>query len=166
MVGLIRDDLVDELIRRVDTFVADAQKPLRCGIGSSVGPNALNSSVREAHEAHDAALTDNRSIVRYETLTSVQYVLKALDADAMSRMIGILDGLRDPNGAPGILMETLRVFLGENGSWAVSARRLNVHRHTLTSRIAQIESLTDLAMDSSDDRAMAWLALRALTHMA
>jgi purine catabolism regulator len=164
LVGLIRDDLIDELIRRVDTFVADAQKPLRCGIGSSVGPKALNSSVLEAHEAHEAALTDNRSIVRYDTLSSVQYVLKALDTDATSRMIRILDGLRDPNGTPGDLMETLRVFLAENGSWSVAARRLNVHRHTLTNRIAHIESLTDLAMDSPDDRALAWLALRALTH--
>lgn len=162
IVGLIRDDLVDELITRVNMFTADAQKSLRCGIGSSVAPDALKASVKEAGEAHDMALKDNRSTVRYETLPSVQYVLKALDVDAISRITRILDSLRDPDGTAGELMETLRVFLGENGSWGVSARRLNVHRHTLTNRIVQIESLTDLSMDSPDDRAVAWLALRAL----
>jgi purine catabolism regulator len=34
----------------------------------------------------------------------------------------------------------------------------------LTSRINRIERLTNLSMASPDDRAIAWLAMRALSH--
>ncbi|TFD12604.1 PucR family transcriptional regulator [Cryobacterium sp. TMT1-21] len=163
-VGLIGDDLVAELVKRVDNFVAEAQTPLRCGIGSKAELNALNITVAEAREAHDIAITSNRSTVRYETLPTVQYLINALDAQAIARIVRTVDSLRNPDGTPGELMETLRIYLAEHGSWGVAARRLDIHRHTLSNRIAQIEHLTGLSMENPDDRAAAWLAMRALRH--
>ncbi|TFC03653.1 PucR family transcriptional regulator [Cryobacterium mannosilyticum] len=163
-VGLIRDDLVTELARRVDNFVAEAQTPLRCGIGSSAALDALNITVGEAREAHDIAVASNCSTVRYETLPTVQYLIGALDSQAIARIVRIVDGLRNPDGTPGELMETLRTYLAEHGALGITARRLGIHRHTLTNRIAQIEKRTGLSMENPDDRAAAWLAMRALGH--
>ena len=161
-VGLIRDDLVTELVRRVDNFVTEAQTPLRCGIGSTAALDSLRISVGEAREAHNIAVASNRSTVRYETLPTVQYLINALDSQAIARIVRIVDGLRNPDGTPSELMETLRIYLAEHGSWGITARRLDIHRHTLTNRIAQIENRTGLSMENPDDRAAAWLAMRAL----
>jgi purine catabolism regulator len=53
------------------------------------------------------------------------------------------------------------VFLSAHGGHRASAARLGIHRQTLVSRIRRVEDLTGLSMDRADDRAAAWLALRA-----
>jgi purine catabolism regulator len=88
-------------------------------------------------------------------------VLSTLDDVSGEELATVLDPLRDPAGAHGELTRTLRVFLSAHGGHRASAARLGIHRQTLVSRIRRVEDLTGLSMDRADDRAAAWLALRA-----
>ena len=56
-------------------------------------------------------------------------------------------------------MPSLEAFLHHNGSWETAARALGVHRHTLRARMARVEELTGLSLDSADNRVLLTLAL-------
>ena len=57
------------------------------------------------------------------------------------------------------LVPSLEAFLHHNGSWETAARALGVHRHTLRARMARVEELTGLSLDSADNRVLLTLAL-------
>ncbi|GAB2662929.1 PucR family transcriptional regulator [Prescottella soli] len=59
------------------------------------------------------------------------------------------------------LVASLRAFLEANGHWESAANALGVHRHTLRSRIAKIESLLDCRLDVARVRAELLLAIIA-----
>ena len=162
MMALIRDDRADMIAELVANYASYEQHPLRCGFGTSVGFAALSRSMAEAHEAHAAAVIDGRSVAVYAALPTVQYVLEHLGPESSAQLASVLDGLRDEHGAHDELTHTLQVYLAEHGSWGVVASRLGIHRQTLTLRMKRIEELTGLSMSSADDRAAAWLAIRAL----
>lgn len=162
LVGFLRDDRVDDLVRRVEDFTAEARMPLRLGLGSPAASDALARTASEARQALDVAVTDGRTVSRYRALPTVALVLDRLDAGDSARLAEALDPLRDERGQHGELTRTLRIYLAEHGSWGVAAEQLGVHRQTLTNRIRQVEELTGLSMGNPDDRTAAWLALRAL----
>ena len=165
LIGVIASELADELMRRVETVASETRAPLRCGLGTVAGPDALARSLAEARQAHDVALAGTRPVVRYSALPTVRYLLDTLGADQSEHLTVLLDGLRDADGRHGPLVETLRVFLAENGAWGVTAARLGVHRQTLSARVRRIEQLTGLSMDDADDRAAAWLAIRVTERL-
>ncbi|MCD5345619.1 helix-turn-helix domain-containing protein [Agromyces sp. H3Y2-19a] len=162
VLGFLRDDHVDAFARRVDEFALDGRAVLRLGLGSSAPGDGLARSAGEARQAHEAAVADARTVVRYRSLPTVAYVLERLDGDGTARIGELLDGLRDDDGAHGELLQTLRVYLAEHGALGTTAATLGVHRQTLASRLARIEERSGLSLSSPDDRAAAWLALRAL----
>ncbi|UOR00605.1 helix-turn-helix domain-containing protein [Leucobacter allii] len=160
--GFVRDDLVAGLAARVREFAPVAGLRVHLGLGSPAPVEALARSAAQAHQALEAALEDGRPAVSYAELPSVARALDAVGDGAQARLTTLLEPLRDAAGAPGELAETLRVYLTEHGAHRASAARLGIHRQTLVSRIRRIEDLTGLAMDRADDRAAAWLALRAI----
>lgn len=162
VLGFLRDDHVDGFARRVEEFLPDGRGVLRLGLGSSAPADALGRSAGEARQAHESAVADGRTVVRYRALPTVAYVLDRLDPDAATRLGDVLDPLRDDDGTHGVLLRTLRVYLAEHGALGTTAASLGVHRQTLASRLHRIEELTGLSMSSPDDRAAAWLAVRAL----
>lgn len=162
VLGFLRDDHVDGFARRVDEFLLDGRTVLRLGLGSSVPTDALARSAGEARQAHESAVADGRSVVSYRALPTVAYVLDRLDAGAAARLSAVLDPLRDADGAHGVLLQTLRVYLVEHGALGATAAALGVHRQTLASRLHRIEESTGLSLESPDDRTAAWLAVRVL----
>ncbi len=166
VLGFIGDDRAAELAAMVERLTADAGMPLRMGLGSSANPEALARSAAEARQALEIAIVDSCSVVWYRTLATVSYVLEHLDESATTRIAAVLDPLRDDGGRHGTLARTLEVYLAEHGAWGSAAGRLRVHRQTLAARIRRIEELTGLSMSSPDDRAAAWLAIRALKSPA
>lgn len=150
--GFVRPEQVDELARRASEFSV----PLHLGLGSSASLEVLGRSMEEARRAHDAAAREDRAVVRYRALPTVELILDRLSpADGRA-----LADLIEPLIAEG-LVETLHAFLIENGTWGAAASRLGVHRQTLSARIRRIENITGLSMSSADDRVAAWMALRA-----
>lgn len=164
VLGFVRDDHAGKLADVVDDVARGARMPLRLGLGSPAVTHALARSAAEATQALEIAMVDARPVVWYRSLATVSYVLEHLDADATTRIAAVLDPLRDDAGEHGALTVTLREYLAQHGAWGATATRLGVHRQTLTHRIERIEELTGLSMSNPDDRAAAWLALRALEN--
>ncbi|MDF2824201.1 MAG: PucR family transcriptional regulator [Mycobacterium sp.] len=160
--GFIRNDRADELADRAGDFTAEARMALRLGLGSPAPADRLARSAAEAQQAHEIAVADARTAVHYRAIPTVAYVLDRLDSVDGNRLGGVLDSLRDADGSHGQLTRTLRTYLAEHGVWGLTAQKLGVHRQTLATRIRRIEELTTLSMSDPDDRAAAWLALRAL----
>lgn len=162
VLGFIGDDRAADLSGVVERLTAEAGMPLRLGFGSPAKPEALARSAAEAQQALEIAVVDSRPVVWYRSLATVSYVLDHLDDGTSARLTAILDPLRDAAGRHGALARTLEVYLSEHGAWGATAAHLNIHRQTLATRIRRVEELTGLSMSSPDDRAAAWLALRAL----
>ncbi|MCP2202550.1 PucR family transcriptional regulator [Lentzea flava] len=57
------------------------------------------------------------------------------------------------------LVETLRVWLGQHGSWDRAAAVLGVHRNSVRHRISHVERLLGRDLGTADARASLWLAL-------
>lgn len=156
--GFLRDDHVDEIAARVEAYAS----ALFLGLGDSASTDALAGSANEAAQALEAARAEGRRVVRYSSIPTIAFVLDRLPDADNRRLARLLDPLRDPAGTYGDLLETLRVFLAENGAWGAAAVRLGIHRQTLATRIQRIERLVGLSFADADDRTAAWLALRAV----
>jgi len=150
--GFAREEHIDEVARRATAFSV----PLHLGLGSPAPIDALAISTEESRRAHDAAVTERRAVVRYRSMPTVDLVLDRLSPADSRRLTSLLEPLHEAD-----LLETLRCFLAENGAWGTAATRLGIHRQTLTARVQRIEQLSGLSMSSADDRAAAWIALRA-----
>ena len=101
-------------------------------------------------------------IVRFDAGTPVSLFIpnepSQLRAIA-TQVLGELQEYDQLKGTP--LMQTLQVFLEENRSWVRAAERLFVHRQTLIARIARIETIIGRDLNSMEDTAECWLAIRA-----
>ena len=160
--GFLPEQLAGELASRVASFAPPGASTLHLGLGTAAAVDALGRSAVQARQACDAAAEGGAAVQRYAELPTVDFVLDAISGDQRTQLGGILDELRDELGAHGELLETLHVFLAEHGAHRASAAKLGIHRQTLVSRIHRVEELTGLSMSRPDDRAAAWLALRAL----
>ena len=160
--GFVRDDLVPELLELAERFSTHAPGGLSLGLGLSAPVESLAQSARQASQACETALDRGTRSLRYERIPTVEFVLGMLPTESSGQLAGLLDPLRDAAGEHGQLTQTLRIFLSENGGWRPAARQLAIHRQTLASRILRVEELTGLVLSRADDRAAAWLALRAL----
>lgn len=60
------------------------------------------------------------------------------------------------------LLTTLRVWLDHNCAWDPAARALNIHRHTLRSRIDGLAAMIGRDLNRFPDRAELWAALECL----
>lgn len=159
--GFVRNELAPELIARAQSFEAVGGSRLHLGVGNPAPTDALARSVGQATQALASAFEDGLEVVAFAELSTVSLVFAALDEGAAPEIARVLDPVRLPSGALDELGQTLRVFLAEHGAHRASAERLGIHRQTLVSRIRRVEELTGLSMDRADDRAAAWLALRA-----
>ena len=149
--GFVRAEHIDEIADRATAFSV----PLHLGLGSPTALDCLSRSVEEARRAHRVAATEGRSVVHYRSMPTIDLVLDRLAPGDARTLAALVDPLDDD------LVDTLHTFLAENGAWGAAAARLGVHRQTLAARMRRIEHVTGLSMSSADDRAAAWLALRA-----
>lgn len=160
--GFVPTPAAGELATRVATDRPLGRGAVHLGLGRPAATELLGRGAIQAQQALASALDSGAAVVRYLELPTVDFVISKLGGESTVQLAGVLDGLRDSSGTHGVLTETLRVFLAEHGAHRASAARLAIHRQTLVSRIQRIEELTGLSMASADDRASAWLALRAL----
>jgi len=160
--GFVPDALAEELAARVTALTPLGTGTAHLGLGLPAPAELLRRSALQAKQAIDSAIEDGQTVLRYSELPTVELVLDAMGDESSAQLAAALDGLRNADGSHGALTDTLRAFLAEHGAQRTTASRLGIHRQTLTSRVRRIEELTGLSMDRADDRATAWLALRAL----
>ena len=104
-------------------------------------------------------IADGRVVVPYAQLPTSRLLLGGTGNAAL--VDRALAGLDVAGGQTATLIESLRVFLAEVGSWEAAAAQLGVHRHTLRHRIARVEALTGRDLSRMEDRVELWVALRA-----
>lgn len=160
--GFVPEQHAADLAARVAAFEPLGASTLHLGLGAVAPADGLGRSAVQARQAFAAATEGGVRVQRYAELPTVDFVLDAMSADQRSQLGGVLDELRDERGKHGELLATLYAFLAEHGAHRASAARLGIHRQTLVSRIHRVEELTGLSMARPDDRAAAWIALRAL----
>lgn len=161
MQGFVRDDLADELARKAVQFAPQIGESLYLGISSSASVEGLKQGAVQAHQALRAAMETDRTVVRYSEISTVSHVIRNVADETVGQLAALLEPLKEVTGEHGELAQTLRVFLAHHGAHRASARELGIHRQTLLARIQRIETLTGLSLEHADDRATAWIGLRA-----
>ncbi|MFC4911307.1 PucR family transcriptional regulator [Actinomadura gamaensis] len=129
--------------------------------GGPVGmsePAASASELGSALVQAERALTAARragATVGYGELPG-QGLLGVLDPD-LAR--GFADALLAPLRAEPALLASLRAYLAAGGRLEEAARDLDVHRHTLRTRVRRVGDLLDRDLDDPGVRAELWVAL-------
>ncbi|BAN48780.1 PucR family transcriptional regulator [Metapseudomonas resinovorans] len=140
------------------------QAELGCPLGLS---SALGHPARAAEALREARLalahaSAQRPLVAYGSAQAEQpWLPGSLDEAARVHrsVLGLLADYDQQQSAQ--LEQTLRVFLEQNRSWQKAAQCLNVHKQTLVYRVRRIEEITGRSLDSTEDVAVLWIALRA-----
>ncbi|MFC9835650.1 PucR family transcriptional regulator [Rhodococcus sp. NPDC127530] len=141
---------------------APARKAIRAGLSGKREVAGLVAAIEQSQLAASAAEAGAEPL-EFAALTgsallafsSTRAVLNSL-ADTM---IAPIDDYDRTNGTE--LLGSLRAFLEANGHWESAAAAMGVHRHTLRSRMARIESLIDCRLDVARVRAELLLAIIA-----
>ncbi|WP_448681301.1 PucR family transcriptional regulator [Pseudomonas nicosulfuronedens] len=164
--GLLVRHQGNELILLLNdpTQAETLQAELDCTLGHS---NPLGHALRAVEALREARLAlahanRQRPLVAYADAQGEQSWLPASLEEARRVHRRVLGALADYDAQQGgQLQHTLRVFLEQNRSWQKAAQLLNVHKQTLVYRIRRIEEITERSLDSTEDVAVLWIALRS-----
>lgn len=98
-----------------------------------------------------------------EQFSSARTMFATLPDDARALFVErVLGPIRDHDALNGTdLVDTVRTFLDEKGSWNKAASRMHLHLNTVRYRIARVEELTGRDLSTTADRTDLYLALRA-----
>jgi sugar diacid utilization regulator len=139
---------------------------IRCGVGSAQhGPAGLVFSAVEAKAAVTAARASGRmnDVTPFDSLGLRRALVDWYASDvAQEAVMSVLAPLSRLGGARGEkLIQTLHVYLDQQGSLTRTGEALNLHRNAVAYRMKQIFELLDIDPESPDDRLLVQLACRA-----
>ncbi|OZF07304.1 PucR family transcriptional regulator [Rhodococcus sp. 14-2686-1-2] len=158
-------DIVPVLRTRLRRLAAGiGRSRLVVGVSSEVTGSALEGAIHSARHASDVARASEKQVA----------VVAAGDLDSAVSLVSILpDRVRREyaervlgpvlryDGDSGLL-DTLREFLAQGGSWNKTADVLHVHLNTVRYRIKRVEELLGRDMGSTVDRVDVYLALQSV----
>lgn len=124
-------------------------------------PRARAQAEQAAADGSAGSVTDFSAIASRGVLS----LLTGPAAREVARSVLTPLTVHDRANASG-LVDTLRVWLANNGEYEATARELGVHRHTLRARIATIERLLGRDLTSFATRAELWAALMTASEPA
>ncbi len=159
-VGSTVDEAVAEARGRVPTTL------MRCGVGSPhPGPAGLVSSAAEAKAAVTAARAAGamNSAVPFDSVglrrALVEWYASDIAQEAVTTVLAPLAKLGGTKGER--LIQTLHVYLDQQGSLTKTAEILNLHRNAVAYRIKSAFALLEVDPDNPDDLLLLQLACRA-----
>jgi sugar diacid utilization regulator len=139
---------------------------IRCGVGSAQhGPAGLVFSAVEAKAAVTAARASGRmnEVTPFDSVglrrALVDWYASDVAQEAVTTVLAPLSRLDGGRGEK--LIQTLHVYLDQQGSLTRTGEALNLHRNAVAYRIKQIFELLDIDPESPDDRLLVQLACRA-----
>jgi sugar diacid utilization regulator len=139
---------------------------IRCGVGSAhSGPGGLRASATEAKVAVAVARTSGRvnASVPFDSVglrrTLVDWYASDTAQEAVTTVLAPLFG--GGRARAERLIQTLHVYLDQQGSLARTAEVLNLHRNAVRYRVDQIFDLLDVDRRNPDDLLLLQLACRA-----
>lgn len=130
---------------------------LTVGVGRAIRTlGDAKQSLADAQLAFDHACENRQVLATFDNLDPASWLLASCDQDvANKKVLELLLPLEHQES----LQETLRTYFAVDMNVAEAARRLNVHRNTLRYRLARIEELLDVRLDSPHTIANLHLAL-------
>jgi sugar diacid utilization regulator len=155
----------------VDEALADARGRvpgtlMRCGVGSPhSGPAGLLASAAEAKAAVTAARAAGRvnSATPFDSVglrrALVEWYASDIAQDAVTTVLAPLAKLGRVRGER--LIQTLHVYLDQQGSLTKTAEALNLHRNAVAYRIKSAFDLLEVDRHNPDDLLLLQLACRA-----
>jgi DNA-binding PucR family transcriptional regulator len=139
---------------------------IRCGVGSAHdGPAGLLAAVTEAKAAVTIARASGRvnTPVPFDSVglrrTLVEWYASDTAQEAVTTVLAPLTKLSSARSER--LIQTLHVYLDQQGSLTKTAERLNMHRNAVSYRVKQIFELLDIDPENPDDLLLLQLACRA-----
>lgn len=90
-----------------------------------------------------------KRIYSYHQTGIYEYLIKLSQDSSMEEYVQQVLGPLDKEGDPE-LMETLAVYLQENGNASKAAEKLFIHRRTMTNRLLKIKTLLNMDLDNSE----------------
>ena len=139
---------------------------IRCGVGSAQhGPAGLVFSAVEAKAAVTAARASGRmnDVTPFDSVglrrALVDWYASDVAQEAVTTVLAPLSRLGGARGEK--LIQTLHVYLDQQGSLTRTGEALNLHRNAVAYRMKQIFELLDIDPESPDDRLLVQLACRA-----
>lgn len=135
----------------------------RAGVSGPVTvAGGLPESIRQARLAHALAHETGQLLQRHDAAGSAPTLGPRTVAEARAVVARYLGPLIDYDRTHTLsLVQTLAVFLRNDGSWKASAADLGIHRQTLVHRLKVIAQLTGISPTTSAGTARFWMALQA-----
>ncbi|MBB1493147.1 PucR family transcriptional regulator ligand-binding domain-containing protein [Paracoccus sp. MC1854] len=151
-----RDPVLDAILDRLGPDT-------RAGISGPVtSAGGFPESLHQARLALSQAQERGTCRQRYDPAGSELTLGPKTVAEARAVVARYLGPLIDYDRSNSLsLVQTLAVFLDNNGIWKVTAAKLGIHRQTLVYRLKVIEQLTGLKPTTSAGTARFWVALQA-----
>lgn len=136
---------------------------VRIGLSDEADYAGLGRAHEQAMHALERAREGGEELVAFSSIARQGMLAFLAHADAEEIGRATLAPLLAKDAADGgALVESLRVWLEENGQVERAAGRLGVHRHTMRARIAECERVLGYDLGSFHARADLWAALLAL----
>lgn len=156
------------LLDSSDDTLEVLREELGCAVGVSDPLARLARSgdaAREARWALQEARATGKEIVRYGQNTNSHFLPRTLSESraAIRHVLGPIIDYDRENGSH--LVTSLRTYLSNNRSLEKAASELYVHKQTVVYRMHRVEQLTGRRLDSMEEMANFWLALRAMREM-
>lgn len=161
--AIVFADVEDTVLACVSANKADVLRTIDPGRGVGVSEPVvyanLPGAVERARRAARRAARGNVVVLDDPEAG----VLATLDTtpDLVDRAHGLLHRLEEQDRrSGGGLVDALTAWLRANGNYEAAARRLGLHRHTLSARVSRAATLLGRDLDDVDTRTDLWLALR------
>lgn len=149
----------DHLLSRLPAAV---RSTLRSGLSTPQPLRRFAAAIEHAELAASAAQPGTAPLelagLTGQALLTFPETRRVLDAVSDAMLVPLVD-YDERHGTD--LLASLRAYLEVHGQWEAAASVLGVHRHTLRSRIAKIESILGCHLDSAHVRAELLLAIIA-----
>lgn len=147
-------DIIMQLSRIVDGYnKREGKGQIRVAVSPKLhGSASLSDQLATVQKTMEIGkkIKPDETIYTFDKLGIYEVLLKLInDHFSMTYVNNILHPLEKDDG---ILLETLRVYLNQNGNVSRTAELLFIHRRTLTYRIQKIEELLNMDLNDSMNR--------------
>lgn len=164
---ILQDDLLLMVLpdseATLHAVVSRLGRDSRAGVSAPITvAGGLAESIRQARLAQALAREAGLRLHRHDAAEPSLTLGPRTVAEARALVARYLGPLIDHDSASSLsLLQTLEVFLRNDGSWKATAADLGIHRQTLVYRLKAIEQLTGSRPTTSAGTARFWMALQA-----
>lgn len=164
---MLQEDLLLMLLpdneELLEAVISRLGRASRAGVSGPITiAGGFPESVRQARLAHALACETGQAFQRYDATEPSLTLGPRTVGEARAVVARYLGPLIDYDRSNSLsLLQTLDVFLRNDGSWKATSADLGIHRQTLVYRLKVIEKLTGLKPTASSGTARFWMALQA-----